>query len=298
MSVVQSSRRPDSAPRPQAVPDRERDDATSATPSTPAAESGLSVVPRPTLSRRERLELALLRRYREHRDLRARDELTERLMPLVRSIAYKYRASSEPLEDLVQAGSVGLVKAIERFDLDSGYRFVSFAAPTIRGEVQRHFRDHCWDVHVPRGVQELHQQIRAQQRRTAESNGREATTDDLVAALQVSKARVLDAIAAAATYDALSLDYPAGEAFAALERHGSCDRGYVRVENDDAIEHAMNVLDERERRVLHWRFHDELLQREIAVRLGVSQMQVSRIIRDALQRMSAYMAAEQRQLAA
>lgn len=236
-------------------------------------------------TRREQHDLELLRRYRTQGDPRAREELTERCMPLVRSIARRYTASREPFEDLVQAGSIGLVKAIDRYDASTGHRFVSYAIPTIQGEIRRHFRDHCWAVRVPRSTQELWQKIRSTQRRAVESTGHELTPDDLASALEVPVADIHDALAAGEGYDALSLDHPAGEDRAMLDVQGDSDPGYLAVEDRSVVEQAFDVLDDRARRVVRERFYEERLQREIAADVGVSQMQVSRVVSGALEDM-------------
>ncbi|WP_051472227.1 SigB/SigF/SigG family RNA polymerase sigma factor [Patulibacter minatonensis] len=236
-------------------------------------------------TRREQHDLELLRRHRTQGDPWARDELTERCMPLVRSIARKYASSREPFEDLVQAGSIGLVKAIDRFDLDAGHRFVSYAIPTIQGEIRRHFRDHCWAVRVPRSTQELWQRVKHEQRAFVEHTGRDATPGDLALALEVPEEDVADALRAGEGYDALSLDHPAGEDRAMLDVQGDSDPGFATVEDRSVVAQAFDVLDDRARRVVHDRFYRERLQREIAVDVGVSQMQVSRVVSGALEDM-------------
>ncbi|MEV4418347.1 SigB/SigF/SigG family RNA polymerase sigma factor [Patulibacter sp. NPDC049589] len=235
--------------------------------------------------RRERHDLELLRRHRTQGDPWARDELTERCMPLVRSIARKYSSSREPFEDLVQAGSIGLVKAIDRFDLDAGHRFVSYAIPTIQGEIRRHFRDHCWAVRVPRSTQELWQKVKAEQRTWTEVTGDEPTAEELAGVLEVTVDDVEDALKAGEGYDALSLDHPAGEDRAMLDVRGDRDPGYATVEDRSVVEQALGALDPRARRVVHDRFYRERLQREIAADVGVSQMQVSRVVSGALKDM-------------
>ncbi len=240
--------------------------------------------------RREQHDLELLRRHRTHGDPWARDELTARCMPLVRSIARRYTASREPFDDLVQAGCIGLVKAIDRFDLDAGHRFVSYAIPTIQGEIRRHFRDHCWAVRVPRSTQELWQRIKTERRR-AELTGRDPSPEDLAVALEVPVEDVHDALRAGEGYDALSLDHPAGEDRAMHDVRGAGDPGYAEVEDRSVVEQAFGVLDARARRVVRERFYEERLQREIAADVGVSQMQVSRVVSGALEDMRAHLEA-------
>jgi RNA polymerase sigma-B factor len=236
-------------------------------------------------TRREQVDLDLLRRVHDHGDPWAREELVRRCMPLVRSLARRYAGRGEQLEDLVQVGLIGLVKAIDRFDPDAGTRFVSFASPNITGEIKRHFRDHCWALHVPRSVQELDQRIQAERRQVLAEHGREATSEELAERLGITLEQVREGLHGAQAYRALSLDHPAGETREVLDTRGGDDPGYDRVELDATIRDALGALDERERSVVAWRFYDELLQREIAERIGVSQMQVSRILSRSVERM-------------
>lgn len=242
-------------------------------------------------TRREQRDLELLRRYHRHDDLEARDALVRRCLPLVRSVANGYRRTGEPLDDLVQAGCVGLVKAIDRFDLASGHRFVSYAIPTIQGEIRRHFRDHTWAVKVPRSMQELDARIAAHQRRVRERGGRDATVDELAEALEVDADRITDALAAGQGYSSYSLDHPSGEDRELLDTFGGPDDGYRGVEDRDVLRHAMGALDDRERFVVEQRFFGERLQREIAEDVGVSQMQVSRILSRAVETMHEHVTA-------
>jgi RNA polymerase sigma-B factor len=237
-------------------------------------------------TRREQIDLSLLRRYRENDDLLAREELTQRCMPLVRSLARKYAGRGEPMDDLIGAGLIGLVKAIDRFDAEAGHRFVSFAVPNITGEIRRHFRDHTWAVHVPRSLQELDAKVQATRGRILADTGHEPTDDDLALELGVPVEQIREARTAGQSYRSLSLDHPAGEDRDLADTHGVRDPGFEQVEAADAVADAMNVLDDRERQVIDLRFRGELLQREIAEEIGVSQMQVSRIITGAVERMA------------
>ena len=239
---------------------------------------------------REHIDMTLLRRYRQTGDTFARDELTRRCMPLVKSLARKYRASGEEMEDLIQAGLLGLVKAIDRYDLDAGHRFVSFAVPNITGEIRRHFRDHTWAVHVPRSIQELDAKVLKTTAAMTASTGREPTDDDLAAELKVDVSDVREAKSAGRNYRALSMDAPTGEDQDLTHTYGAPERGYQQVEAKLMLDVAMEALSDRDRRVLDMRFNGELLQREIAEKIGVSQMQVSRIISDAINRMSEHVA--------
>ncbi|CAB4949839.1 unannotated protein [freshwater metagenome] len=239
-------------------------------------------------TRRERIDNDLLRRYQGVGDLQARERLVERCMPLVRSVARRYAGRGQDPEDLTQAGLVGLTNAIERYDAGRGGRFVSYAVPNIQGEIRKHFRDRTWAVHVPRAVQELDARLQRARTQTLQLTGREAGVDDLAQMLDVTTDEVEDAQAAGRSYRALSLDHPAKEGAEPFAAHGAVDPGFARVENVDVIERAMRGIDERDRQVVRWAFGDGLLQREIGERIGVSQMQVSRILKAALARMGDY----------
>ena len=234
---------------------------------------------------REQHDMRLLRRYHHHDDRGARREMVSRGMPLVRSLARPYAGRGEELDDLVQVGSVGLVKAIDRFDPDAGHRFIAFAAPNITGEIKRHFRDHCWSVHVPRSVQELDQRIARETNEIQARTGRSATVTELSGRLDVPEERVAEAMIGGQGYRSLSLDHPAGETREALDLFGRSDRGYAAVDRHEEILDACSALDDREREMVLLRYYDGQLQREIAARFGISQMQVSRILAAALEKM-------------
>jgi RNA polymerase sigma-B factor len=241
--------------------------------------------------RRERLDMQLLRRYHEHHDQEARARMVERGMPLVRALARPYGGRGEDLDDLVQAGSVGLVKAIDRFDPNAGTRFVAFASPNITGEIKRHFRDHCWSIHVPRSVQELDAKINRESAQIAQKSGRKPGVEELSKRLGVPERQVADAMIGGQGYRSLSLDHPAGETREALDLFGADDVSYAAVDRRSLVMDAISALDEREREMVVLRYFDEQLQREIANRFGISQMQVSRILASALQKMHDYLAA-------
>ncbi|WP_320670682.1 SigB/SigF/SigG family RNA polymerase sigma factor [Patulibacter defluvii] len=242
---------------------------------------------RESTSGREQRDMQLLRRYHRQHDPADREQMVHRGLPLVRSLARPYAGKGEQLEDLVQVGCVGLLKAIDRFDPYAGTRFVTFAAPNITGEIKRHFRDHCWSVHVPRGIQELDARVNRAAERIAADRGRTATTEEIAQHLAVDPAQVEEAVRGGQGYRPLSLDHPAGEAREALDLCGEDEDGFAAVERRQLLWSACEALDEREREVVLLRFFDGRLQREIAERLGVSQMQVSRILRRALERMRA-----------
>ena len=233
-------------------------------------------------------ELAAL--WRRKRDPAARAALVERFMPLARSLARRYERSSEPLDDLVQVASLGLVKAIDRFDDARGNAFVSFAVPTILGELRRYFRDCCWDVHVPRGAQERALKLEQAQYRLTGDLGRSPTAIELAQYLELDVEHVLEAMQASHAYGVVSLDSPrisaSGEEGGTVgDALGETDERYELVEDGATIAGALKHLRARERRVLELRFGGDLTQSEIAAQIGVSQMHVSRLLRHALEQL-------------
>jgi RNA polymerase sigma-B factor len=213
-------------------------------------------------------------------DARARELLAERYLPLARRLARRYQRSEEPLEDLVQVASLGLLKAIDRFDADRDVAFSSFAVPTILGEVKRHFRDRTWSVRVPRDLQELALRVDRTAAELSLDKRRAPTVAELAETLAVSEEQVLEALRAAGAYHAGSLDDALGE-----EEHG-----FERAEERATLAPLLAHVSSRERLVLTLRFGDDLTQAEIGERIGVSQMQVSRLIRQALTRLRAGLA--------
>ncbi|MBF6620220.1 MAG: SigB/SigF/SigG family RNA polymerase sigma factor [Patulibacter sp.] len=240
-------------------------------------------------TRREQTDLRLLRRYHEHNDAAAREEMVRRGQALVKSLARHYSGRGERFDDLVQVGSVGLVKAIDRFDPDAGTRFVAFAAPNITGEIKRHFRDHCWLLHVPRSVQELDAKINRETERFVSEVGRRPTVQELADALDEPEDRIVDALQGGRGYSGLSLDSPVGDTVGVLDMLGEEDPQLAAIDERDLVRRACATLDERERRIVALRYSEGLLQREIADRFGISQMQVSRILARALARMREFL---------
>jgi len=230
----------------------------------------------------------LFNRWRRHADRRARDALIERFLPLARKLARRYVPSSEPYEDLVQVASLGLVKAVERFDPDRGYAFTSFAVPTIVGELKRYFRDSGWALHVDRGAQERARKVIDAQRKISAESGRAPTIGELAQYLEISDEEVLDGLQTAEAYDAVSLDAPLqgddGNS-TRLESIGNQDDRLELIDDQATIFAAAKHLSQRERQILFLRFGEDLTQTEIAERVGVSQMQVSRLLRKSLQRL-------------
>jgi RNA polymerase sigma-B factor len=231
----------------------------------------------------------LFRRWRQHRDRHARDVLIERFLPLARKLARRYVPSSEPYEDLVQVASLGLVKAVERFDPDRGFAFTSFAVPTVVGEIKRYFRDAGWTVRVDRGAQERARKIIDARNQISARTGRVPTIDELAQYVEMSQEEVLDGLQTAEAYDAISLDAPlAGDedgSSSRLDAIGSADERLESIDDQATVFAAAKHLPKREREILYLRFGEDLTQTEIADRIGVSQMQVSRLLRRSLQRL-------------
>jgi RNA polymerase sigma-B factor len=224
-------------------------------------------------------------RLRRRGDSRARSELAARYLPLARGLALRYRHTQEPIEDLIQVASLGLVKAIDRWDPERGTPFTSFAVPTILGELRHHFRECTWMVRPPRALQELALQVMRVRNQLWVAEGREPTVDDLAGALGRPLEAIVDAVAAAEGRHAVSLDAPAAdgdESTLQLDVLGDADAALAAVDDRLFADHLVKSLDSRARAVLRMRFELDLRQWEIADRVGVSQMHVSRILRDAL----------------
>ena len=215
--------------------------------------------------------------------LASRDEQIIAHLPLVRALARRYANRGEPLEDLVQVGVVGLIKAIDRFDPERGTELASFATPTILGEIRRHFRDRAWAIHVPRGVQDAHGVVTKAADRLTGRLGRSPTVAELAEETQLSEEAVLDCMAARAAYRPLSLSrHPAGlEDDEPME--GGVEEGFGWAEGRASLGDGLRRLPARERIILHLRFEEGLTQSQIAARIGISQMHVSRLIQRALE---------------
>ena len=223
---------------------------------------------------------ALLRRWHENGDRAARDEVAELLLPLARSLARRYAGKGEPLEDLEQVASLGLLKAIDRFDLTRDVAFATFAVPTIAGELKRHFRDRGWMLRVPRDIQELSARVARTREALTREHGRSPTVGEVAAALGESHERILDALRAADTYKMMSLDEPlaGGDGAGVLDAVGREDLGFTQAEHRAMLRAGLDVLGPREREIVRLRYYEGLTQREIAHEVGVSQMHVSRLI--------------------
>jgi RNA polymerase sigma-B factor len=231
----------------------------------------------------------LFARWQRHGDRRAREALVRRFMPLARGLARRYGRSSEPFEDLLQVASLGLLKAVDRYDVTRGYSFSSYAVPTIVGEMRRYFRDSGWAVHVPRGAQERALKVREAQERLTREQGRAPTVNQLAQRLELDIEDVVDAIAALQAYEAFSLDARQRDGTEALASYGESvgadDERYELVELDATLASVLSRLGSHERLMLRMRFVEDLTQTEIAEQMGISQMQVSRQLRRSLDRL-------------
>jgi RNA polymerase sigma-B factor len=231
----------------------------------------------------------LLRRYHEDGDLAARDELIERYLSLVRSLARRYAYRGEQLDDLVQIGSIGLIKAIDRFDLERGVELTTYATPNIIGEIKRHFRDKGWSVRVPRGLQELNVKVSKLIEQLTVQLGRSPTIPELAKAAGVEEEQVLEALESGRAYSSVSLSSGGGSdedgELDPLESLGTIEHEYEVAEDRAVLAPGFEVLDVRERKILHLRFFSGLTQSQIAAEIGISQMHVSRLIRRSLEKM-------------
>jgi RNA polymerase sigma-B factor len=219
--------------------------------------------------------------------LRQRDRIVERCLPLADHIARRFDGRGEPRDDLVQVARVGLVNAVIRFDVEAGSDFVSFAVPTILGEVRRHFRDNSWSVKVPRRLKELHLRLGAATADLSQRLGRAPTASELAAELDMDRDEVVEGLVAGSSYNTLSIDSGSGtdDAPAIADTLGDVDLGLDQIENREALRPLLAALPERERTVLLLRFFESLTQTQIAERVGISQMHVSRLLAKSLARL-------------
>ena len=218
---------------------------------------------------------------------RQRDSFVKRCLPLADHIARRFDGRGEPRDDLVQVARVGLVNAVIRFDVNTGSDFVSFAVPTIMGEVRRHFRDNSWSVKVPRRLKELHLRLGAATAELSQRLGRAPTATELAAELDMDRDEVVEGLVAGSSYNSLSIDAGGGDedAPAIADTLGDVDTALDQIENREALRPLLESLPERERAVVVLRFFESLTQTQIAERVGVSQMHVSRLLARALGRL-------------
>jgi RNA polymerase sigma-B factor len=234
----------------------------------------------------------LLTRYHRDGDQAAREALVERFLPLARHLARRYERGDEPLDDLVQVASIGLLKAIERFDPERGTAFSTFAMPTILGEIKRHFRDRGWALRVPRSLKELSLEVKQAEDQLEGELGRPPTVAQVAQRTGAGVEQVLEARLAGYAHHGVSLDRSSeqhgdGDAPTIGDTLATVEPGFARVDDAVTLDRLTSVLTPRERWILHLRFQHDLTQSEIAARVGVSQMQVSRLIRGALDKVRA-----------
>jgi RNA polymerase sigma-B factor len=238
---------------------------------------------------RAREERILFTRLAQGRDPMLRDQLVQRYLPLARQLARRYQRPEEPFDDLVQVASLGLVKAVDRFDASREVAFSSYAVPTILGEIKRHFRDRTWSVRVPRDLQEMALRVERAVADLTRDLHRSPSVPELAQHLQISEELALEALEASGAYRATSLDTPRGTdaepGDTLADALGGEEGGYDRAEDRATIDTLMRTITPREREVLRLRFEEDLTQAEIGEIIGVSQMQVSRLIRQAVARL-------------
>lgn len=233
----------------------------------------------------------LFGRWRRERDVRAREALVHEYLPLARKLASRWGDTPEPFEDLMQVATIGLLGAIDRFDPDRGVTFGSYATPTILGELRRHFRDHCWKVHVTRSDQELVLAMQHARRELTTELRRAPTVEQLAGYLGISVERALTGLDATSARELASLDAPISDGAAESETLGEMlgceDDRYALVDARLSLSRAVGQLSGPERELLELSLSHQLTQRQIGARLGVSQMHVSRLLRRTLGKLSA-----------
>src|SRR3954451_6178970 len=269
-----------------------RDESGSAAPFARPARS----VPRPT---RDRADNRLFERFAVTRDPLDRDAIVERFLPLARHLAASYHRPFEPFDDVFQSACYGLVKAVDRFELERGRAFTSYAVPTIVGEIKRHFRDRTWAVRVPRDLQELSLRVDRVVVELTRTRGRQPTVEEIADAIDVTPEDVLEAREAGLAYRTNSIDAPPGggdpdDDCTLGDTLGTPDDGFARAEERVLIGTLMSSLSARERYVLRLRFECDFTQAEIGERIGVGQMQVSRILRRTISRLHQVATADDR----
>ncbi|MDQ3433816.1 MAG: SigB/SigF/SigG family RNA polymerase sigma factor [Actinomycetota bacterium] len=227
----------------------------------------------------------LLRLCREEGDSKARDQLVQRHLPLVRALARRYAGRGEPLEDIEQVGAIGLLKAIDRFEIERDVSLTTYATPNVVGEIKRHFRDKGWAIRVPRSLQELNAKMSPTIEQLTSKLGHSPSAGEIAAALGATPEEVLEALEVGSAYTTLSLSAsPQGAERDSdpLDAIGEEDAGFERSDDRVSLAPALRVLAPREREILRMRFEEGLPQTQIADRVGLSQMHVSRLIRKSL----------------
>ncbi len=230
----------------------------------------------------------LFRRYKEKGDEEARDQLIMNHLNLVRFLAAKFKNRGEPLDDLIQVGTIGLIKAIDRFEPDRGLEFTTYATPTIMGEIKRHFRDKGWSVRVPRRLQELSSKVNQAQEQLTNELQRSPSVEEIAQRVDASVEDVLEAIESSSAYTSVPLEAGGNndddEAPSILDRYADEDQDLVASDDRMVLEEAIADFSPREQEVIRMRFMEGMTQVEIAEKLEVSQVQVSRLLRRTLRR--------------
>ena len=264
---------------------------------TVAATDSLLHTASPDEPDRARSDRRLFSRYVDARDPVDRDAIIERFLPLARQLAARYQRPEEPFDDVFQVACFGLVKTVDRFDVQRGVAFSSYAVPTIMGEIKRHFRDRTWAVRVPRDLQELALRVDRVVGELTRELGRQPTVDEVARAIDADSEDVLEAMQASSAYRATSLQTPRaggddepGDTLA--DSVGTIDDGFAQAEQRAVLDALMRSLTPREREVVRLRFDEDLTQAAIGERIGVSQMQVSRVLRQAVARLRTLARAE------
>ncbi|KXB62324.1 SigB/SigF/SigG family RNA polymerase sigma factor [Olsenella sp. DNF00959] len=230
----------------------------------------------------------LFRRYKEEGDEEAREQLIESHLNLVRFLASKFKTRGEPLDDLIQVGSIGLIKAIDRFDPERGLEFTTFATPTITGEIKRHFRDKGWSVRVPRRLQELSAKVNQVTDELTKELQRSPSVEEIARELDSTVDEVLEAMESSSAYSSVSLEAPSSggddDSPSVLDHYASEDEELASSDDRMVIEDTIRDFSPREQEIIRMRFIDGLTQVEIAKKLGISQVQVSRLLRRTLKK--------------
>lgn len=230
----------------------------------------------------------LFRRYKQEGDEEAREQLIVSHLNLVRYIAAKFKNRGEPLDDLIQVGTIGLIKAIDRFDPDRGLEFTTYATPTIMGEIKRHFRDKGWTIRVPRRLQELSAKVNQATDELTVSLQRSPSVDEIAAHLGTTPDEVLEAMESSSAYSSVPLEGTGSgdedDAPAVIDRYASVDGDLAASDDRMVLEEAISEFPEADQQAIRMRYMEGMTQVEIAKRLGISQVQVSRMLRRALRR--------------
>jgi len=216
----------------------------------------------------------------EHEKIRA--ALIERHLPLVTFMARKFADRGEPLDDLIQVGTIGLIKAIDRFEISKGFEFSTFATPTIVGEIKRHFRDKTWAVRVPRRLQELGASVTKATNELTQKLDRSPTPKEIAKHLGITVDEVAEALESNSAYSTISLDITSDTSTTIRDTFGALDEALEGVEYRESLKPLLAQLEDREKRILQMRFFENLSQSQIATELGISQMHVSRILNKVL----------------